>query len=82
MANAIRTASINHNDQTGVRVILNLRNTHDGSNYPYRWYTDSDEDTEVTGATVDKACQAAEDAWGRRTRGTKFDVWEFRARWS
>ena len=82
MTKAIRTASINHNDQDGVRVILNLRNIHDGSKYPYRWYTADGDDTEVTGSTVAQAFDAAEHAWGRRTRGTSFDVWGFRARWS
>ena len=85
MERSIRIASINHNESSipnsphyGKRIKLELRKDEDA----YRWYTSEGEDTEVSGATVVIACHEAEDAWGRNTRGTPFDVWKFRASWS
>ena len=72
MAKAIRIATINHNDQEGVRVRLELHKDKDA----YRWYTGTGEDTEVSGKTVAKACEAAHASWNYCQ-----SPWGFRARW-
>lgn len=72
MSHNIRTATIRHNDpEVAERVKLGLR--RDGA--LFHWVdTATEEDTEVSGKTVEEACQAAKSAWGG-------SVWDFQASW-
>jgi hypothetical protein len=64
-------ATINHNDQEGVRVSLVCMLDRDGK---YRWHVVNEttrelEDTEVSGRTLAEAREACRSAWGAECWG-------------
>ena len=71
MKDAIKTASINHNEQNNVRVTLYLLPDDKAG---YRWWTQHNEDTDVTGKTVADACDNAQDVWAGA-------AWDLQADW-